>query len=89
MEALNRFEKESKDSFWRSHAKRAKERAELDAKYYAEKRILAKMSEQRAAIRAARAKQAGLLHTSSDMPIFGVPAEYLLADLGGSAGIGV
>ena len=87
--AASRFEKESKDGFWSNHIKRAKQRAELDAKYFAEKRMLEKISEQHAAIRAARAKQAGLQHTSSDMPIFGVPAEYLLSGLGGGAGLGL
>ena len=68
-------------------AQRKKQIAEAEEKYYAQKRILEKMSEQLAAIRTARAKQAGLLHTASDIPIFGVPAEFLLAGLGGGMGV--
>ena len=77
------FEEKSKDSQMQMRAKRKKLQAEADEKYYAQKRLLEKMSEQLAAIRTARARQSGLLHTSSDMPIFGVPAEFLLAGLGG------
>lgn len=80
------FEEKSKDSQMQMRAKKKKIQAELEEKYYAEKRMLEKMSEQLAAIRTARARQAGLLHTSSDMPIFGVPAEFLLAGLGGGMG---
>lgn len=83
--ARKRFETESKsaESARTMRAKRAKQRAEADEKYYAQKRLLEKMSEQLAAIRSARARQAGLSHTASDMPIFGIPAEFLLAGLGG------
>ena len=77
------FEEKSKDSQMQMRAKKRKLQAEADEKYYAQKRLLEKMSEQLAAIRTARARQSGLLHTSSDMPIFGVPAEFLLAGLGG------
>ena len=34
-------------------------------------------------LRDIQARQQGLLHTSSDMPIMGVPAEFLLAGLMG------
>ncbi len=77
------FEEKSKDSQMKIRAQKKKQRAEADEEYYAQKRMLQKMGEQLAAMRSARAKQAGQIHTSSDMPIFGVPAEYLLAGLGG------
>ncbi|MBR1553244.1 MAG: hypothetical protein IJ631_04445 [Schwartzia sp.] len=80
------FEEKSKDSQMKIRAKKKKLQAEAEEKYYAEKRMLEKMSEQLAAIRTARAKQAGLMHTASDIPIFGVPAEFLLAGLGGGMG---
>ena len=83
------FETESKEDYAAMRAKKKKLQAEAEEKYYAEKRMLEKMSEQLAAIRTARARQAGLLHTSSDMPIFGVPAEFLLAGLGGGMGGGL
>ena len=81
------FEEQSKDSQMRMRAQKKKQMAEAEEKYYAQKRMLEKMSEQLAAIRTARAKQAGLLHTASDIPIFGVPAEFLLAGLGGGMGV--
>ena len=81
------FETESKDDYAAMRAKKKKLQAEAEEKYYTQKRMLEKMSEQLAAIRTARAKQAGLMHTSSDMPIFGVPAEFLLAGLGGMGGV--
>ena len=80
------FEEKSKNSQMRMRAQKKKQMAEAEEKYYAQKRMLEKMSEQLAAIRTARAKQAGLLHTASDIPIFGVPAEFLLAGLGGGMG---
>ena len=80
------FEEKSKDSQMRMRAQKKKQMAEAEEKYYAQKRMLEKMSEQLAAIRSARARQAGLFHTASDMPIFGVPAEFLLAGLGGGMG---
>lgn len=82
------FEQKSKDSQIKARALKKKQMAEAEAKYYAQKRMLEKMSEQLAAIRSARARQAGLFHTASDMPIFGVPAEFLLAGLGGGMGMG-
>ena len=81
------FETESKDDYAAIRAKKKKLQAEAEEKYYAEKRMLEKMSEQLAAIRTARARQAGLMHTASDIPIFGVPAEFLLAGLGGMGGV--
>ena len=81
------FEEKSKDSQMKMRAQRKKQIAEAEEKYYAQKRMLEKMSEQLAAIRSARARQAGLFHTASDMPIFGVPAEFLLAGLGGGMGV--
>ena len=81
------FETESKADYAAIRAKKKKLQTEAEEKYYAQKRMLEKMSEQLAAIRTARAKQAGLLHTASDMPIFGVPAEFLLAGLGGMGGV--
>ncbi len=77
------YKKRSEGSFWNNHTQRAKQRAKENEEYYAQKRMLQKMGEQLAAMRSARAKLAGQIHTSSDMPIFGVPAEYLLAGLGG------
>ncbi len=77
------FEEKSKDSQMKMRAQKKKQMAEAEEKYYAQKRMLEKMSEQLAAIRSARARMAGLSHTASDMPIFGVPAEFLLAGLGG------
>lgn len=77
------FEEKSKDSQMRMRAQKKKQMAEAEEKYYAQKRMLEKMSEQLSAIRTARARMAGLSHTASDMPIFGVPAEFLLAGLGG------
>lgn len=84
--SLSMFEEKSKDSQMKMRAQRKKQIAEAEEKYYAQKRMLEKMSEQLAAIRSARARQAGLFHTASDMPIFGVPAEFLLAGLGGGMG---
>ena len=81
------FEEKSKDSQMKMRAQKKKQMAEAEEKYYAQKRMLEKMSEQLAAIRSARARQAGLFHTASDMPIFGVPAEFLLAGLGGGMGV--
>lgn len=80
------FEEKSKDSQMKMRAQRKKQIAEAEEKYYAQKRMLEKMSEQLAAIRSTRARMAGLSHTASDMPIFGVPAEFLLAGLGGGMG---
>ena len=80
------FEEKSKDSQMKMRAQKKKQMAEAEEKYYAQKRMLEKMSEQLAAIRSARARMAGLSHTASDMPIFGVPAEFLLAGLGGGMG---
>lgn len=80
------FEEKSKDSQMKMRAQKKKQMAEAEEKYYAQKRMLEKMSEQLAAIRSARARQAGLFHTASDVPIFGVPAEFLLAGLGGGMG---
>ncbi len=77
------FGEKSKDSQMKMRARRKKLQMEETEEYYAEKRLLQNMSEQLAAMRSARARQAGLIHTSSDMPIFGVPAEFLLAGLGG------
>ncbi len=80
------FEEKSKDSQMKMRAQKKKQMAEAEEKYYAQKRMLEKMSEQLATIRSARARMAGLSHTASDMPIFGVPAEFLLAGLGGGMG---
>ena len=80
------FEEKSQDSQMKMRAQKKKQMAEAEEKYYAQKRMLEKMSEQLAAIRSARARMGGLSHTASDMPIFGVPAEFLLAGLGGGMG---
>ena len=86
-DARAKFEKESEGGFWTNRAKKAKLQAEINEKYYQWKELLKEIGEHRAEIRHIEAQQQGLLHTSSDMPIAGVPAKFLLAGLMGGANI--
>lgn len=81
--ARKQFNKESEGGFWTTRAKKRKLQAELDEKYYEQQNMLKRMGEHRAMLRDIQTRQQGLLHTSSDMPIMGVPAEFLLAGLMG------
>lgn len=65
-------------------AKKRKRQQELDEKYYEQKMLMQEMSERAALIRRWQAGQAGLIDTANtSAPITGVPAEILLAGLGG------
>lgn len=85
--ARKQFDKESEGGFWTTRAKKAKLQAEINEKYYEQRDMLKRIGEHRAILRDIQARQQGLLHTSSDMPIMGVPAELLLAGLMGGMSI--
>ena len=79
------FEEKSKDSFITVRAKKRKLQAELDERHYEQRRMLREISEQYATQRAIAAHKNGLLTGAPEMPITGVPAEFLLAGLMGDA----
>ena len=86
--ARKQFERESEGGFWTIREKRAKQQAELDAKYYEKKEMYQNIGEHRAMLREMIARQQGLPRSSAEIPIMGVPAEFLLAGLmGGMEGI--
>ena len=78
------FEEKSEDSFITIRARKRKLQAELDEKYYEQRMMLREISEQYATQRAIAAHKNGIMPIAPEIPITGVPAEFLLAGLGGS-----
>ena len=84
--ARKQFEEKSQDSFITIRAKKRKLQAEMDEKYYEQRMMLREISEQYATQRAIAAHKNGVMPTAPEIPITGVPAEFLLAGLmGGGA----
>jgi len=84
--ARKQFEEKSQDSFITIRAKKRKLQAEMDEKYYEQRMMLREISEQYATQRAIAAHKNGIMPTAPEIPITGVPAEFLLAGLmGGGA----
>lgn len=83
------FEEKSKDSFVTIRAKKRKLQAELDEKYYEQRMMLREINEQYATQRAIAAHKNGIMPTAPEIPITGVPAEFLLAGLMGGGATGV
>ena len=80
------FEEKSEDCFITIRAKKRKLQAEMDEKYYEQRMMLREISEQYATQRAIAAHKNGIMPTVPEIPITGVPAEFLLAGLiGGGA----
>ncbi len=86
--ARNIFNKESEGSFWSSRARKAKAEKEILEAYYQKKDLLEKMAEQKATAKAIQAHKMGLVESGAEMPIMGVPAEFLLAGLMGGGMMG-
>ncbi len=80
------FNRESEGSFWSRRAKRIKAEKEILEAYYQKKDLLEEMAEQKATAKAIQAHKLGLVDSGTEMPIVGVPAEFLLAGLMGSPG---
>ena len=83
------FEEKSEDSFITIRAKKRKLQAELDKKYYEQRMMLREISEQYATQRAIAAHKNGIMPTAPEVPITGVPAEFLLSGLMGGAAVSV
>ena len=84
-EAKKRFDREAEGGFWTKRAQKAQMQAEIDAKYHEQRKNLQRISEHRAMVHRMYARHQSMVYEDSEMPVMGVPAEFLLAGLGGNA----